>query len=373
MSEEQKGNAQVELKKLSMHFGSIVAVDDINLRIERGEFVTLLGPSGSGKTTTLSLVAGFMEPTSGRVFMGGRDITDVAPNRRAIGVVFQSYALFPHMSVAQNVAFPLRMRRISAPVIRERIRRVLGMVRLGELADRMPSMISGGQQQRVALARALVFEPPLLLMDEPLASLDRALREELQDELREIQKRLRQTVLYVTHDQEEALKISDRMAVMRAGRLEQVGTPREVYDNPQSSYVASFIGKTNFLSGDLIGREGEEILLRVSDGSVLRARAPKAEFAQGRVTVAIRPENMSFNSYGADEVNRGVGEIVDATYLGSEVRWRLRVWGTTIVVRGAPGSSGAIGQGDKVRVSWSSRNVAGIYEGEAPLGETETQ
>src|SRR5262249_30604158 len=241
--------AEVKLVGLSRDYGEVVAVRDLNLTIAPGEFLTLLGPSGSGKTTTLMMVAGFVHPTAGDIFLDGRSVVAVAPHRRNLGIVFQSYALFPHMSVFDNVAFPLRMRHVAPQELRRRVEEALALVHLGPMGARRIQQLSGGQQQRVALARALVFRPPVLLMDEPLGALDRKLREQMQLEIKRIQHTLGLTVLYVTHDQEEALILSDRIAIMHDGVLHQVGTPAEVYERPTTAVVADFVGESNMLRG----------------------------------------------------------------------------------------------------------------------------
>src|SRR5262252_3250474 len=241
--------AEVRLEGLVKTFGATRAVDGVTLTAQAGEFLTLLGPSGSGKTTTLSCVAGFAVPTEGEVFIGGTPVTFEPPFKRNVGMVFQNYALFPHMTVAENLAFPLRMRKRPAVEIRERVAGALALVQLEGLGGRAPRQLSGGQQQRVALARALVFEPPVLLMDEPLGALDRKLRIEMQLELKHLHARLGVTVIYVTHDQEEALTLSDHIAVMNRGRIEQVGTPLDLYENPRTRFVAEFIGESNVVEG----------------------------------------------------------------------------------------------------------------------------
>jgi ABC-type Fe3+/spermidine/putrescine transport system ATPase subunit len=235
--------AEVVLAGLTRYYGETAAVREVSLAVGAGEFVTLLGPSGSGKTTTLMIVAGFVEPSAGDVRIGGRSVLGLPPHRRNLGVVFQSYALFPHMPVFDNVAFPLRMRRVDRTETRRRVAAALDMVQLGALAERRIHQLSGGQQQRVALARALVFEPPVLLMDEPLGALDRKLREQMQLEIKRLQRALGLTAIYVTHDQEEALLLSDRVAIMHEGAIHQVGAPAEVYERPATAFVADFVGE----------------------------------------------------------------------------------------------------------------------------------
>src|SRR5688572_12513830 len=254
----------VELVGLSRRFGEVLAVDRLSLRMGSGECVTLLGPSGSGKTTTLMMIAGFVRPTTGEIYLGGQAITRRPPFKRNVGMVFQNYALFPHMTVFENVAFPLRMRRLRRGEIEAKVGQALDLVRLTGYEARYPRQLSGGQQQRVALARALVFNPPVLLMDEPLGALDKKLRQQMQLEIKHLHEQLGITVIYVTHDQEEALVMSDEIVVMRNGRIEQIGTPRGVYDDPRNNFVADFIGEANVLDGTIIKAEHSRYRVRTS-------------------------------------------------------------------------------------------------------------
>jgi ABC-type Fe3+/spermidine/putrescine transport system ATPase subunit len=249
---QEKAGVRVEVGGLLRRFGSVAAVDDVSFDIDPGEFLALLGPSGSGKTTIMMTVAGFLRPDRGSIRIGGNDVTRLPPWQRNIGMVFQNYALFPHMTVAQNIAFPLQQRGVERHRMQEEISRVIELVGLAELGHRLPVDLSGGQQQRVALARALVYRPPLLLMDEPLAALDKKLRERLQVEIKEIQRVTGTTVLFVTHDQTEALSMADRLAVLNRGRIEQIGTPEDLYERPANAFVADFIGETNILVGNAV-------------------------------------------------------------------------------------------------------------------------
>ena len=304
------------------------AVCDLSLDIARGEFLTLLGPSGSGKTTTLMMLAGFERPDGGEILLDGAPITRLPAHKRNIGVVFQSYALFPHMTVAENVAFPLQVRRTPAAIQRERVARAIDMVRLSGLADRLPAQLSGGQQQRVALARALVFEPRLVLLDEPLGALDRALREEMQAEIRHLHAALGVTMIYVTHDQAEALRLSDRIAVMAAGRLRQVGAPHELYENPHDAFVAGFLGESNFLHGEVTDIEDGYALVRLDCGVMAEAQA--GDLLPGaRCQVAVRPERIAVAAISAEEMGEGAlpGTLLETAYLGDHVRLLLRVGG----------------------------------------------
>lgn len=294
-------------------------VENLDLDVYQGEFLTLLGPSGSGKTTTLMMLAGFEYPECGHISLNGRAIEHLPPERRDIGVVFQNYALFPHMTVAENIGFPLRVRRVPKAEAAPRIATALEMVRLGDLADRHPAQLSGGQQQRVALARALVFEPKLILMDEPLGALDKQLREELQLEIKRIQRRLGLTILYVTHDQSEALTMSDRIAVFNAGRIQQIDRPKAVYDRPTTSFVAHFIGDNNAIDGQVIETDGRIAKVRLSDGVVVQAVATPHASAGAAVSLAIRPERIHLPP-SPDCRNRLRGKIAEVIYVGDQTR-----------------------------------------------------
>jgi putative spermidine/putrescine transport system ATP-binding protein len=282
------GKAVVELRACTRDFGGVRAVDAMDLAILEGEFLSLLGPSGCGKTTTLNLIAGFVEPTAGRILIDGEDVTGLPAHRRGLGVVFQSYALFPHLSVFENVAFGLRERRVPAAEIERRVAEALALVRLDRLGRQKPAELSGGMQQRVALARALVYRPRVLLLDEPLAALDKKLREEMRDELRAIQRSVGITTVFVTHDQAEALGLSDRIAVMSRGRIEQLGTPRDVYERPATRFVTDFIGASTILRGRAVGAD----LVALSPGLTIKVSTVGA-LAMGRdVELAIRPERV---------------------------------------------------------------------------------
>src|SRR5882757_3625395 len=272
--------------------GKVDAVRALNLEVEAGEFLTLLGPSGSGKTTTLTMLAGFEQPTRGRIFVDGEDVTAVPVEKRGIGMVFQNYALFPNMSVGENIAFPLTVRGLPRAEIAQKVGRALAMVRLEGLADRRTQQLSGGQQQRVAVARALVFEPRLVLLDEPLGALDRQLREQMQYELKQLHRRLGVTMVYVTHDQVEAMTMSDRVAVFSAGQLRQVAAPRLLYEAPESLFVAQFLGESNTLLGTVASRDGAQCAVTLSGGATVIATAVGACTAGTAVNVALRPEKI---------------------------------------------------------------------------------
>ena len=347
------------LRALTKHFGSAVAVDGIDLDVRPGEFLTLLGPSGSGKTTTLRMVAGFMAPTSGSIEIDGSDMTRVPPHRRDVGMVFQNYALFPHMTAAENVAFPLRMRRRPGAEIKKRVGEALDLVKLGSFGDRYPRQLSGGQQQRIALARAVVFEPRLLLMDEPLGALDRKLRESLQLEIIRVSRELGATVLYVTHDQEEALVMSDRIAIFSMGRIEQLGSGADLYDRPASLFVADFIGESNILRGryEVDGGAGGWMTRDETRWRVGAASAGRSDVASGAAAaLVVRPERMRVLADGAtpDGLNTADATVDEVLYLGPDIKYQLALpWGQRISIR-EPRELDAreLERGERVRIGW---------------------
>ncbi len=306
-------SAQLRLEGIGKRFGDVAALDDVSLTVERGELLTILGPSGSGKTTLLKVVAGFEVPDRGSVKVDGVEIAGLPPARRDIGMVFQNYALFPHLSVRRNVAFPLEMRNTPKAELERRVTDALQLVELAGYDDRLPRQLSGGQQQRVALARAIVFNPRLLLLDEPFGALDRKLRETLQLEVRRLQQRLGLTTIFITHDQEEALVLSDRIAVMSQGAIQQIATRSEIYERPANDFVADFVGESNIFHG-VVSAPGTVTL---DNGRVLQVRSDAA--AGTRLGVLMRPER--FSSSGA---NQFTGEVVEAIYLGASFKLRLR-------------------------------------------------
>jgi spermidine/putrescine ABC transporter ATP-binding subunit len=341
----------LELSDLTKSFSALKAVDRISLTVGAGEFITFLGPSGSGKTTTLRMVAGFMPLDGGTIWLDGQDISHRPPHRRDIGMVFQNYALFPHMTVAKNLAFPLEMRGWSRSRIREEVEKVLAMVRLSGFADRLPRQLSGGQQQRVALARAVIFKPPLLLMDEPLGALDKKLRDMLQLEILELRRQLATTIIYVTHDQEEALAMSDRIAIFNGGRIEQCGTTRELYERPANLFVANFIGDSNRFRGR-IDRDPTRIL-----GEGWTAVIPTSSGGSGEATIVVRPERLRLGSVGqATEPgwNRRGGRLREAIYLGSMMKYVVDLPdGDEAIVRNQMGQEGRdLTPGTAVELLW---------------------
>jgi putative spermidine/putrescine transport system ATP-binding protein len=313
--------AFLEIENLQKRFAQTTAVEHVQLEVARGEFLSLLGPSGCGKTTTLRVIAGFEFPSSGTIRLNGVDITRTPPNRRNVGMVFQSYALFPNMTVAQNIGFGLKVAKRPAAEIRRRVEEMLTLIELPTLAHRYPYQLSGGQQQRVALARALAIEPQMLLLDEPLSALDAKIRVALRTEIRSIQRRLGITTIYVTHDQEEALSLSDRIAVMSHGRVEQLGTPFEIYNFPQTAFVASFVGTLNVLRGRVVDAAAGRIA--VDGQEITAARGLDRRQMGDACTVALRPELISLDAATADG-NRMRGTVEDINFLGSVVRIRVR-------------------------------------------------
>ncbi|MBB3645116.1 putative spermidine/putrescine transport system ATP-binding protein [Rhizobium sp. BK619] len=325
---------RIRFERISKSFGLHQVVKDLSLDIERGEFVSLLGPSGSGKTTLLMMLAGFENPTAGGIFLDGRRIDHLPPHRREMGVVFQNYALFPHMSIADNIAFPLRMRGVGRSEIEQRVKRALDMVQLSAMSGRKPAQLSGGQQQRVALARSLVFEPTVVLMDEPLGALDKQLREQMQLDIRALHKRLELTVVFVTHDQSEALTMSDRIAVFNRGNIEQIGTPRDIYDRPQTRAVAEFIGETNLIEGTVKATGTTGTSVEIADGRHVIVPGSNSLAVGSRVHISVRPERISLaaGSIGA-AANALPAKILDSVYQGDHLRVQLDEDAFRFVVR----------------------------------------
>jgi putative spermidine/putrescine transport system ATP-binding protein len=345
---------QLDVQRLWKSYGRLAApvVRDVSFTLGQGQFLTLLGPSGSGKTTTLMMVAGFEAPSSGQIRARGRDVSALPPNRRDFGVVFQGYALFPHMSVQDNVEFALRMRGVDPAARRKRALDMLDKVGLAAFAGRRPRELSGGQQQRVALARALVFEPDVLLLDEPLGALDKTMRGTLQAEIKDIQRKTGVSVLFITHDQEEAMMMSDLIAVMEAGRVAQIGTPEQVYGRPADRFVATFLGETNLLACEICGAEGPSVQVRLADGSVCLAQ-PGGVGLQGvtKATLCLRPETLTLLAPDKTADNVVEAQILDRVFLGQQVRYTLAALGQSLIAVGPPG--GALLSGP-VRIGWSN-------------------
>jgi putative spermidine/putrescine transport system ATP-binding protein len=348
--------APLSLVGLTKRYGEVTAVDDVSLEVEPGEFVTLLGPSGSGKTTTLNMIAGFAAPSGGRILMDGSSIDELPTHKRNIGVVFQHYALFPHLTVEQNVAYPLKRRRAGRMQRAGKVAEALEMVRLTEQRARYPRQLSGGQQQRVALARALVFRPRVLLMDEPLGALDKKLREWLQLEIKRLHETLGITFIYVTHDQDEALVLSDRIAVFNEGRIEQVGSATEMYEHPRTLFVAEFLGESNVFRGRARRRGGAWTL--ETDGPVLRAPAPVGVEDGSPAALVVRPERMRLLEQGSaarDHENVVSGHVEQVIYLGSARKVSVRLQsGDVSVVRESAAESRALHGGEEVGVAWAA-------------------
>ncbi|MCG5072516.1 ABC transporter ATP-binding protein [Paraburkholderia tagetis] len=360
--------AFLQIQRLRKTYDDVVAIDHVSLDVRKGEFMTFLGPSGSGKSTTLYIVAGFQEPTEGRVLLDGKPLLAVTPNKRNIGMVFQRYTLFPHLTVGENVAFPLRVRRRPEAEIKAKVEKMLKLVHLSECRDRMPAQLSGGQQQRVAIARALAYDPPVLLMDEPLSALDKKLREEIQLELRRIHQETGVTILYVTHDQEEALRLSDRIAVFNKGCIEQVGTGEELYANPASRFVASFIGNSNFLPVKVTKNSDGRMNGVFPNGLEIATDAFHPTLAAGDdSTLMIRPEQMRISSLqsasGASGASGTAGlpvTVRDVTYLGDAMHYAVATpWQQEISIRmpAAHRHDSGIAIGAQALVDWDARDV----------------
>ncbi|WP_315918125.1 ABC transporter ATP-binding protein [Mesorhizobium sp. SP-1A] len=319
----------VEFRDISIAYGKFVAVRDFSLSIRKGSFVTLLGPSGCGKTTILRSIAGLVDISAGQISIGGRRVDDIPIYRRNIGLVFQSYALFPHKSVFDNVAFGLKYRNVPKAEIARRVGKALEMVRLPGSEKKLPAQLSGGQQQRIALARAIVFEPEVLLLDEPLSALDANMREEMRVEIKKIQKQTGITAIFVTHDQEEALSMSDRIVVMNAGRVEQIGTPEEVYATPATAFVADFLGKANMLPGRVSAMDGGAATIALATGKTVKANAPRPLAPGDVVTVVVRPQKLQVG--GLAGVNRLQGRVVSTSYLGGSAVYEIDIGQGAIV------------------------------------------
>ncbi|HWL80010.1 MAG TPA: ABC transporter ATP-binding protein [Roseomonas sp.] len=347
----------IAIEGLIKRFGMVHAVDGVSLDIRAGEFLALLGPSGSGKTTILMSIAGFEYPDEGRILLGGEDITWLPPNRRNLGMVFQRYTLFPHMSVLENIAFPLKMRGVGRAEREERARAALRTVRLDQMGERSPAQLSGGQQQRVAIARAIVYRPRVLLMDEPLSALDKNLREEMQIEIKHLQREIGVTVVFVTHDQTEALTMADRVAVLDHGRLQQLGAPRDLYEAPQTEFVAGFIGETNFWPGIAASAAGagEAVGVRLEGGGVMPAVAASQLAEGGRVRLALRPERLRILPEGEGVPAR----VTEAIYAGNATTLMLEAAGGQVLRLRIPAGAGLpeASAGETVTLGWQAADA----------------
>lgn len=357
----------LELSGIRKTFGSTMAVDDLHLQVMKGEFLFLLGPSGCGKTTTLRMIAGFIRPDRGKIVIRGKDVSRIPAHKRGLGMVFQDYALFPHMNVFDNVAFGLRMRRVPKSRWKVRVGQVLELVRLEGLESRYPRELSGGQQQRVALARALVIEPAVLLLDEPLSNLDLKLRQQMRVELRQLQERLGITTIFVTHDQEEALSMGDRIAVMDAGCIKQLGSPREIYEFPGSRFIADFIGESNFFRGKIkkvINPDLVEVF--VDEGFTILCKSTASLKTEQSVSAAIRPEKILLLEKPTSEyANCFRSEVLTAVFIGFYTRFHLLLSGNAICIAQQQNVRGARGfqKEDQLYVAWAAEDCTVILEG----------
>lgn len=346
------GESKIVLEGLSKRYGTFTALEPISLTVEEGEFLTLLGPSGSGKTTLLQMISGLVDPTAGRLLVNGEDWTHRPVNQRGMGMVFQHYALFPHMTVAENVSFPLEMRKLPARDVSAQVEETLRKVQLDSFAHRFPRELSGGQQQRVALARCFVFRPKVILMDEPLGALDKALREHMQLEIRRLHKEYGTTVIYVTHDQEEALVMSDRICVMNHARIEQLGAPHQIYSDPETVFAAGFIGHSNVLKGTRQAVEGASAVITTANGT-FTGRYTARDQATTEVALVIRPEQMRLGQAPSSEFEGVRGRLTDLVYLGSERRLLITLGdGETIMLRHDPSAGSLPSIGDEVATHW---------------------
>ena len=357
--------ADLELKHIRKEFPGFTAIEELDLKVPAGEFFALLGPSGCGKTTTLRLVAGLESPTKGQIFIGKQDVTETKPHERPVNTVFQSYALFPHMSVLENVAFGLRQRKIDDPL--GKAKDALNLVQLSHLADRKPQQLSGGQQQRVALARALVNRPSLLLLDEPLGALDLKLRREMQIELKAIQMEVGLTFLHVTHDQEEAMDMADTVAVMNRGRIEQMGAPEALYERPKTVFVSKFLGQSNLLVGEVTSSSANSISIDVA-GHKISVAKDRAEKKEGKIAIGFRPEKATFHTKkpaASSSTNLiGPGEIIDIRFTGVSNQYLIEVpkLGNITVFAQNMGKSPVIELGEQVWISWSVDHSFGLAD-----------
>jgi spermidine/putrescine ABC transporter ATP-binding subunit len=348
----------LELQNIRKQFGAVTAVDGISLKVPSGEFFSLLGPSGCGKTTILRTIAGILQPDGGTIRLDGRDVTRLPVHARNMTLVFQSYALFPHLTVFENVAFGLRMRKAREEEIRKRVDEALDLVRLGGFQSRYPAQISGGQQQRVALARALVVHPALLLLDEPLSNLDARLRDEMRTEIRIIQRKVGITTILVTHDIQEAFALSDRIAVLNAGRIEQIGTPSEIYQQPRTRFVAEFAGQSNHFEGRIVALEPKRARVVTTHGVELWIPRPEGVATESRVWAMLRPERVRFDAAGA--ANSFPATVTEVTYLGGLISYRLRIGDGEIFAHAPNTGARSYANGESVTVAWGEDDCVSL-------------
>ena len=364
MAESRDSDAFVEFERVQKSYdGETLVVKDLNLSLPKGEFLTMLGPSGSGKTTCLMMLAGFETATHGEIRLDGKEINNIPPHKRGIGMVFQNYALFPHMTIAENLSFPLEVRKIGKSDREAKVKRALDMVEMGAFGGRRPAQLSGGQQQRIALARALVFEPELVLMDEPLGALDKQLREKMQFEITNLAHSLGITTVYVTHDQTEALTMSDRVAVFDDGRIQQIAPPDQLYEEPDNSFVAQFIGENNTLMGTIKEIRGEQALVELDDGEVIDCKPVNVSQVGERTRVSIRPERVEFNKERLQEGAHTLkAEVLEFIYMGDIFRTRLRVAGNDefiVKTRNAPDQV-RLQPGQQIDIGWLPRDCRAL-------------
>ncbi|CAI8717052.1 MULTISPECIES: ABC transporter ATP-binding protein [unclassified Pseudomonas] len=360
-------SSSLTVKKLAKNYGQFVALAQTDLTVADGEFLTLLGPSGSGKTTLLSLVAGLTHPDGGEVSIGDNDVTYLAPHHRDIGVVFQNYALFPHMTILENIAFPLKMRKVSATEARERAMAALDMIKLPHIAQRYPKELSGGQQQRVALARCMVYRPSIILMDEPLGALDKKLREHMQLEIKRIHRELGTTIIYVTHDQEEAMTMSDRICLMNAGKIEQLGTPDDLYFRPRTLFVADFLGESNLLPAQIVASQDGVLDVLVGSRGIKASATPNGENLPGaHIHIMVRPQNMLIAKATDGDVRHLQASVSDVMVTGSltKVYMSTEEEGIPALVSAFPTrvNGESFQRGDKVSLSWHASDAVAITE-----------
>ena len=373
---ETTGNNGLRLERLSKNFGEFIAVEDVNLHIRRGEFLTILGPSGSGKTTLLMIIAGFLEATTGDIQFDGLSIMSLRPEKRNFGMVFQGYALFPHMTVRQNIAYPLEVRKVGREKILTRVEEMLELVQLATFGDRLPRQLSGGQQQRVALARALIFDPLVLLLDEPLGALDKKLRSDVQTQLKHLHRKVGKTFVYVTHDQEEALSMSDRVVILNHGRVIQVGSPQELYERPSTVFASRFIGKSNILRGVVNQVNGNEVVYAIAEKYFQQLVLNENFSNNDEIILALRPEKIKIvrSKVGSNEINILVGRIIDVTYFGSKISVNVETdsVGEFIVEVQAWNNKEKLEEGQEISLTWSPDAAITVKDIESKFKENKS-